>query len=1206
MNQIRSAEGITRFLRSKDTSIDEVVQVGYELLQGQLNVYLPNKKSFVFELLCDRLSDVKTKKFRTQSSIWSLLYYTWCELDDEPKLRNRIFQNLKFGEALVDGLSHVDNDISFINALSDIMNATRLASLIGSNTLEYSIDILSKYLEIIQNIKENLSDAELGNHIHTITSFYQTIISAENLNKKYILKFASIALPIILQLSASIHNTENNKQHTELLSIIKKVLLNKEQKENLIPNLEALLKSKPTNESLVLYYDILLDTISKDDIKTAEKLFTLITNKTPGITSLLLKSLSNLKRTLSQSFLDDIIIKEFDNKTQDWNLILSVIQLDIEIGIKHAEQIFISLDSQKNENWLKLGEQLLNCFIRAREFLNFFKLLRKILIETEYSSYWSSIEFSDLISQNVYVLSITEMNKLTESIFQGEQTPNKADYILLNSIVQGLFNTQDITLVEQSKNLLKPIWEINDDDEELWRLKYQILCLYEDILDQDSISTVVEKSGNPSSLNQFYLLFRIREIFEYDFRPIVENFLKFLERESKNNSNIFQIILNRWFVLINEFFQPLEITKFCELIFSVPNDDLNKLFENDYLFEQQKLTEGFIEYISKSLDSKKSSNSLQKIEILAKFPIQCYPKRIKHVILDQLVEILFKSSTSQSQNEIILNSIKHIISTSPTFKSKIEIDLTTIFKFVEKNPNSDIFNKVWNHHYQQRKEVSSSKIINELIQKCVQKLSKNNQNLSSSFYISFIILKNSSSNEIDTDQLLNSFISASKTLFHEFIKSDSPKSIKDITWLLGSFAELNLSFQDFQSLKPLILKFSSKLNNTNDDLIINAKINIFKLFCQYFNESDDIKYFESLYIVLREQGGVKDELLTSLSFVFGKLSNNVFIHGFNHLLYSIDQDELMVYNSEILGLYWKFFKREDNNVINDFVRSISKILLNFNKFIHSESIINVLISIRSILLEKTWIINQYGLELILSLLSRVSDSLILENNEFSELIYQNLTLTLSNILLIHRFRLSNRHHILLNLFKSLLLNLSKVNPIRKLPYSIKNADSMSRVLNNLCEPPINFKDQNSNSLTSSNSLVKKSLRKYLSTLLCSFIFFNLKYSYDSHIREILLPGIFNIFDVLSQNELILVNTLLDNSGPQQGYGGYQQGPPQQGYYQQGPQPVYTQQPPQQKESGCCGTCCKILCCACLLEMLCGDCCGGDDYGPGGPGGPGGY
>ena len=127
----------------------------------------------------------------------------------------------------------------------------------------------------------------------------------------------------------------------------------------------------------------------------------------------------------------------------------------------------------------------------------------------------------------------------------------------------------------------------------------------------------------------------------------------------------------------------------------------------------------------------------------------------------------------------------------------------------------------------------------------------------------------------------------------------------------------------------------------------------------------------------------------------------------------------------------------------------------------------------------------------------------------------------------HRFKIATRHHLVLNVMSSLLKYLA--DGTSKLSSNTEAASAYARLLSNLCEPSERVGDKMFH-LTTSASYFKKLLRKHLSVLLSNYIYFNLKYTFTRTVNDAIMPGIYSMFTVLSQNELRVVNDSLDYGG----------------------------------------------------------------------------
>ncbi|ODV60348.1 ribosome biogenesis protein URB2 ASCRUDRAFT_81333 [Ascoidea rubescens DSM 1968] len=215
--------------------------------------------------------------------------------------------------------------------------------------------------------------------------------------------------------------------------------------------------------------------------------------------------------------------------------------------------------------------------------------------------------------------------------------------------------------------------------------------------------------------------------------------------------------------------------------------------------------------------------------------------------------------------------------------------------------------------------------------------------------------------------------------------------------------------------------------------------------------------------------------------------------------------------------------------------------------IKQEVILKILKTIRMSLTENGWMISQYLFEMVIILLSNLANKLILieSDSELNEEIYLGITGNLSIILNNHRFRLNDRNHLIIKVFESLLECFSNESNNRVVSSSDNCVESFNRLLSNLCEPSNenrkpegrsknkneNKKENESIQLSSASNLIKGSLRKYLVSFLVNFIYISLNYQFrkNEHKNKI-NEGMYVVFDALTQDELIMVNSLLDNTG----------------------------------------------------------------------------
>jgi nucleolar pre-ribosomal-associated protein 2 len=1127
--QLNSAEGVTRFLRSRDVSNDELVKVSNLLLDDLLDVYLPNKRMFVLELVCERLSDAKFSRFRSDPRVWSLLNRSYESLRDFSKIRNRTLQNFKAGDAIIGALTTEDTvEKELFLSIMDTVRHIRL-NVATSSIYDQVIPILTSTLAAIINNK----DISIDIHVTELVMFFKSAVNMDKLTKKFINNFITSAVPVILQ---TIESASNEESKQPLLALLRDIILNKEQHESITETTKLLLTSSVTSHSAVTFFKFIINSLPRLETAKIEELYSEILKVFPETSEDLLEFISSNNRALSSPFLQSIFEAEVLKESKNWKLIRSVLRLDVEVGLKNAETLMTYLEDEGYDQYISVVHEIINAFIKSRYLSNFFQLWFKLLETSEESRYRSS-EFQKLASESIHNLSVTQLQKLIEDL---NKQKSNSKYIVLSAIVQGIFSLKDKVTVNQVKPLFASVFLIDDNDDNLWNLKYQLLSLYDDILSHEELKAITNRSrirSQDKSVYKYFTFFRIREVVEFDATKCFSYFIKFVSDSTDLQTKLIKLVFKRWFVLVNSLFSSEQISTLVNVLLSFKNEQLLiEVFQNDEIFEQSTIIDALIDQISVKISSEED---LFNFDILKLIPIQCYPKRLKHSIIESLTTLL------KSGNSNVLPILINILDKTPSFKAKIEIDIKKVQEVVSTDlDNAELFKIIWNNHAKNSKESISSKFISESIKTITKSLKKKKKKsgsqLFSEFYIALIILTNKG---IDRDQ-----ISELKAVFTTSVKSlletsaadigDTEEHLSTISWLLLAIKDLNLTEAEFGELKDPLKTIGQAIQNSDGPKYNEAKLNLFILLSNYSTTSSSLEYFESLFILLRRSGLSHDSLREGLVQVFKKAEVEKFNSSFSFCLDSLKRSSDIGFTVEIVTCHWLNLFKSNPESIALFVKSISMISL-LSAELSNQSTILVVNSLRSVLTDRAWLVSQYGLESIIAYLSSIVNLKLVHNDKYTEDLFISITLTMSNVLLFHRFRLSNRHHLLVSIFGSLLKSLTNSDTSKfpnPLKLSKKSAQALARLLSNLCEPNTfssshnHGTENNKAKLSTTTAVLKRGLRKHIHVILLTYIHLSLKYSYNSEVRESLLPGIFNIFDVLSQNELNLVNTSLNHSG----------------------------------------------------------------------------
>ena len=162
-----TAEAVTKLLRSKDTSITEIVHTANSLLNDELDIYLPGKEVFVLNLLCDRLNDKSNGKFGTwkfNKDVWSLLLLVWSKLNHQKVDRQRVIQKLKTIEIIFIVLQH-SNDNEVFSKLFEFLGILFQESYIIADE-NSAIQLLKCFVEHMDVLQSNESIVETYISVH--------------------------------------------------------------------------------------------------------------------------------------------------------------------------------------------------------------------------------------------------------------------------------------------------------------------------------------------------------------------------------------------------------------------------------------------------------------------------------------------------------------------------------------------------------------------------------------------------------------------------------------------------------------------------------------------------------------------------------------------------------------------------------------------------------------------------------------------------------------------------------------------------------------------------------------------------------------------------------------------------------------------------------------------------------------------------------
>ncbi|ODV79522.1 uncharacterized protein CANTADRAFT_52044, partial [Suhomyces tanzawaensis NRRL Y-17324] len=1124
-----SAESITKFLRSKG-SLAEILARANSLLDGQTSVFLPNKSGFVLELLCDRANDsLAFKSWKLHPDYWRLFSKSWTAAASSPT-RSKMFKRAKLVDAVV----------AVINASQDLQLWTAMFDFIALVKHEHYIDIEeAAATSLLKHYLQAVNGAQFpGEFVSRWSVLINELYQLPNLSinhtvtKKSYSRFIQECVPGLLRfITASSHDLASKDLFTATLiqglflpEMIGHLKANVDQ---LLKDASLLLEEKQISE----LFEMCVDNLSSKDLGICEDLFISITSteKFRGLSPALLERLTRVNKSLSSEFFQKIYTSEFDDKLAastaiDWTLIIYLLDLDIELTIKYAHQVISHASSACDQQLqLRIGKSILHSYLKGRELSQFYSTVWTSAIEV--SSQWKDPAFISLVAATVDDFSASQLAKLVAELFQSYSSKPELLVPLMTSISKGL-----ITCAKSKAEAVKDLFVenkafISTNKEEFWELRYYLSCLYDSSLISDNLEG--------KSIYYYYCTFRLVELGAKNSKldSIMANFVKLIKKEP----SYIPFVLNRWIIIIEQFFTPELLSQFAELIFAnLSLDSLREYLQQaEILYEQKKLASTVIKHLN-TLVEKDSS----LIELIQLIPIQCYDRSLKKSTMELLYKIAISTKDSEC-NIISRKAILHLLK-SPSFKSKLEMDFKSGLKLLESSvseskPSSfEIIKLIWVYHLQQINVQEHETYINDSLSKLDKDLSKFSPKKNKESLVlqaAFVIISS-----LDMDTISNESLKTTlKNLISKFYSSvkeaivhrvSEPKIDKEsIQWLLSTLLIPKSEIEN-SAILSLVKQVGTKVEKMDDAPEI--KHSLFRLICKVSTPKDSL-YILSLFFTLYTP---KTEITEDLEKYLGTLNEQELEYAFDFVSHSFYLEPGHQEFIPILCCFIRSTKKEYIFTHKMLSQVLSKFLSNFDSMSY-ESHALILTTLKTSLSDMTWLFNQYGIESLVTLMAKYGA--LLSVNSFTEPqtveLYIQTTQVMSHVLLFHRYKLSSRHHIIINSFVALLMPLSAKTD-NYLNTNTEAASAYSRLLSNLCEPSVTTmsREQLRHSLNSSTALAKRALRKHVPLLLINYIYLALKYNFKSVVNEEIIGGIYNIFDVVSTNELQLVNSSLDIPG----------------------------------------------------------------------------
>lgn len=1083
---MQTSQELTRFLRGKEGSLDKKVELCNKLVHEELDVFLPNGEIFVLELFCDRLNDTKKEHndWKLHPQVWHALSHITSTYTEAA---SRVLRRLKFVEITIAILNQRPEILLFITPVGQFCVDQCILTTDANSSQSMLALVLSAFNQ------KQFTNKEILPLFISIYQLPRRSTRYKPSKKTTTLFFESCLTPLVQYLSTN----EREPVFEQVQHIFISGTFPKEQLPQLKTNIEKALPALSANaarESSIQYLFYHIVARLSRDIALCEEVFLCITTKLPKMTQVLLETLTKANRILSFLFFETL----FTQHKQDHILVGCLIDLDASLGVKYANEIAQSLE----ENDEAVATKLMNAFIKVREYSLFF--LDVWLNNANRKDVWRSPQVIDEIALKIPGLTIKSLQDILKGLQSERLVPLHNTIILC--ILKGLLHCDDsyhIALREDIVNL--NIAESSD-----WQIKYYVSLSYGDEVN-------IGLTGCVDDMYYYYTVFRQIEI-GTSAEAHASRFVKHIcSLPPPERDEYLLSTFKRWPKILAHHFDLDNLQKILAA-FLKTNDHI-AYFRNDaqVYFEEKVLNKQLISFLIESIKKDADTNL---IETALQVPVACYERGERSTMIETLL-----TAEPEKDSSLILSLLDHIID-QPSFATDLETKFSTSVTLIHNFQGNSfeakavqIFMKIWHAHADQCNDTVHMDYVTDTIE-TLTKFLKSKIAVSDAKWIICNAIFNTKRS------IYKENIIARLDSFHSFCLAKILTAMKSKydSSLLQSLKNLSM-FKPSSVLADTLLHISDKISNP----LLKDRINLFSILCSIEHQRfEQALHILAVYITLLPSVQSID-LDQALSVYCKSLAKNRdhFTRLIQYILFSFDTDS----DSESHFIYLRvlacLLHGYDSN--KDIIQSVIAIMSsNIDNLLRSEKNIELLLQIIMQQLKSSKI-GQYTFEIVVAFVTKVAKSLSTWKFSNAEQTYHNVIQIASELLLFHRIRMSSRHHLIIQMFSSMMEPLS-VTGNSQLSLSISAAKSYTRAMSNLCEPKFKAQKIKVLSLNSAVALAKKSLRKHLPGILLSFIHLSLNQRFSDATQDELLYCMSIVFDTISDGELQVVNSSLDVPG----------------------------------------------------------------------------
>lgn len=488
-----------------------------------------------------------------------------------------------------------------------------------------------------------------------------------------------------------------------------------------------------------------------------------------------------------------------------------------------------------------------------------------------------------------------------------------------------------------------------------------------------------------------------------------------------------------------------------------------ELVQNTQLFECSKVWSSVLAHLEDPV-------------VLAQVPFEAYPK-------DKRVSLVNKFSVNPTEDG--LNLVSKLVTADGAGGSNIENDVDAFCTLLDHGTplSTELCSIVLGNHVRSKTEDVNKEFMSTL-EKGIKKGLKKNKSISHAILYARVAAS-AESDFIQTirETLTDVLLKADHQLM-QTILNDTESLVKifpeagEVTVRLATVAAELISAGEVAS--PLLTSIACFLMGTSKpDLAITA------LFLSVDNSNKLVAKWYSQYL---KQLSPEELSATLVSVVnYGAPA----YHAFDAIIRTLSYD-----------------KHREADIPAVIVSAISL-------YLQGEQSLLFVTALGSLLREASWAVSQYALELIL---------VVVAQSEATPETFTALTEVLTQILLRQRHRVDGRYVLIVYSIKALLRVLIKGTSV-----SIDAVRSLTRVIQLVCEPPAHSvaKSRGATSLTSAIHATRQLVSRHVIYLLALYAHLSVTSKFDAEVTAALKPAITSVFEVISEDDLNIANSVMD-------------------------------------------------------------------------------